>query len=190
MAFGEYATRLTSEFAQLLDREHGEAIFHRFFEQNPSLVPGPGSGEVPLKEYAVSPAPAGEIIQPRFVLVYGRRAEFADDANLRHARAGLLGGAMRLVSYDRLSPDPNLANVITVKATGSGRFRVSAVPPTFTLGPRDADRLNIVDGICEVLAATSSISEERRRFLVSRVPYWKEWDRGCAHGMSKSGDCE
>jgi hypothetical protein len=95
-----------------------------------------------------------------------------------------------LVSYDRLAPDPLLGDAITVKVTGSGRFRAVAVPPTFTLGPYEASRLLVVDGIEEVIDRMPSISAERRRFLIERIPYWKAWAKGPRKGITNSGDRE
>jgi hypothetical protein len=144
-----------------------------------------------ISEYAISKTRGAEALEPRFIIVFGRRAEFESDPELARERACLLDGEVEnLVSYDRLAPDPMFANTITVRATGSGRFRAIAVPPTLTLGPRFADRLLIVDGLPEVLRATTSISMERRQFLLERLPYWEEWARRGGRGMSRSGDYE
>jgi hypothetical protein len=77
------------------------------------------------RDYGVDDASDGSgILQPKFVLIYGRRAELEDNQQLRRERALLLKAETEsLVSYDRLQPDPMLANAITVRATGHGRFR-------------------------------------------------------------------
>jgi Domain of unknown function (DUF4263) len=144
-----------------------------------------------ISDYSVTKAPAGEAFEPRFILIYGRRAEFENDPELKRERACLLDGEVEsLTSYDRLTPDPMLANVITVRATGSGRFRAIAAPPTFTLGPIDADCLPHIDGLSEVLRTTTSIPVERRQFLLERLPYWENWAQEGRRGMIASWDRE
>jgi Domain of unknown function (DUF4263) len=144
-----------------------------------------------IAEYGVAWAPARGELKPQFILVYGRRAEFQDDAEMTHERAYLLDDtAESLVSYDRIGPDRMLDNAITVKPIGNNKFRAIAVPPTFTLGPLDADRLPMIDNLDGVLAATDSISPERRAFLRKRLPYWQAWAQNGAGGMMSSGDYE
>ena len=142
-------------------------------------------------DYILARDHRGTAFEPRFILVFGRRAEFENDPELTRERAYLLDGEIEsLASYDRLTPDPTLANVITVRASGNGRFRAIAVPPTFTLGPLDADCLPLVDGLEEVIRTTASISAERRQFLISRLPYWRDWAQRRTRGIIRSGDHE
>lgn len=146
-----------------------------------------------IAEYGAAWAPARGELKPRFILVYGRRAEFQDDAELMRERAYLLDDtAESLVSYDRIGPDHTLDNAITVKPLGNDRFGAIAVPPTFTLGPLDADRLPMIDNLDGVLAAADSIPPERRAFLRNRLPYWQAWARKGAGGLKtmSSGDYE
>ena len=144
-----------------------------------------------VSDYILARDHRGVTFEPRFILVFGRRAEFENDPELTRERACLLESEVEsLTSYDRLAPDPMLANVITVRATGSGRFRAIAVPPTFTLGPLDADCLPLVDGLEEVIRATASIPVERRQFLVDRLPYWQNWAQNGRRGIVASGDRE
>lgn len=272
--FETYADRARSEFSALLGTDPDEKIVQRFFEHNPSLVPGlhslgfpgafprnyllisqpvlpglraripdlmwiaytsvaiyptlieierpgkriftaervpyaefsqarhqlaqwrawfskPENSQIFASEYSAAWLPARGIIKPRFVLLYGRRNEFYDDAELTRERSFLLDDAVEaLVSYDRVAPDPVLHNAITVKATGNDRFRAIAVPPTFTLGPCDAERLSMIDELDSVIAATDSIASERRSFLLKRLPYWQAWARRGAPGTISTSDYE
>lgn len=151
----------------------------------------PENVQVFIGEYGAAWKPARGVVKPRFVLIYGRRAEIQDDAELARERAHLLDDTSEaLVSYDRIAPDRTLDNAITVRAKGNDRFRAIAIPPTFTLGPLDADRLPMIDDLDKVIAATDSISPERRSFLLSRLPYWQAWGKREERGMMSSGDVE
>jgi hypothetical protein len=115
-------------------------------------------------------------IDPKFVLLYGRRSEVAGDPELARERSHLLDERDEfLVSYDRISIDAALSNAITVRIKPNGRFEALAVLPTFALGPSDAERLLLVDGLDEVIEQTGSISADRRAFLRSRLSYWVKW---------------
>lgn len=144
------------------------------------------------REYGVVDAADGSnIMEPKFILLYGRRAELEERKDLRRERALLLEGDVEsLVSYDRLHPDPALANAITVKPTGHGRFRAVTIPPTFTLGPRDAARLLIIDGLDEVIENSAEIPPERRSFLLGRLPYWTRWAKENPRPTLSSTDFE
>jgi hypothetical protein len=130
-------------------------------------------------------------LEPLYFLVYGRRAEFEHDAELAEVRAQLLTDRTEhLLSYDRLTPDSMLRNAITVRATGSGRFKAIAIPPTFVLGPADAKRLLFIDELESVIAEACHISEPRKEFLLRRLPYWREWAAKKQRGVINTGDRE
>lgn len=172
----------TAEFTQA---RHQLAQWRGWFSK-------PGNEAAFKSEYGVVDAPGGSgVLEPRFILVYGRRSELEDAPALARQRKFLLDGEVEsLVSYDRLVPDPMLVNAITVRAVGDGRFRAIAVPPTFTLGPIDASRLAAVEGLEEVIAGTEQISVERKGFLLKRLPYWRGWARENRRGFVASVDVE
>ena len=115
-------------------------------------------------------------LQPHFVLTYGRHREVEDRPDLSKELSGLLPGPNEdLVSYDRLSPDADLSQAITVKATAPGQYEALHVLPTLTLGPLLADRLLSVTAMEDAIAGCWQMPPERREFLVSRLEYWREW---------------
>jgi hypothetical protein len=115
-------------------------------------------------------------LQPHFVLTYGRRREVEDRPDLSKQLSGLLPDPDdELMSYDRLSPDVELSQAITVKATASGQYEALHVLPTLTLSPLLADRLLSVTGMEDAIADCWQMPPERREFLVSRLEYWREW---------------
>ena len=120
----------------------------------------------------------GRQMQLHLILVYGRREEFQNSPELAEKRGSLLTGTdEELMSFDRLSPDRDLDQAITIHATGSGQYKAVHVPPTFCLGPKLADRLEVIRDIENALKKTPMISDKRRKFLISRIPYWQTWAR-------------
>lgn len=115
-------------------------------------------------------------MQIHMILIYGRRDEFEADPELSKHRASLLPGAdEELMSYDRLSPDPDLRDAITVRLNSAGRYNVVALPPVFSMTPVLADRLLDIDGFDKALDKAKRISIERKKFLRERLLYWKAW---------------
>ncbi len=126
------------------------------------------------------------------ILVYGRRSEFEHSPKLSEQRHSLMSGEdEELMSFDRLHPDSELDEAITIRAKGSGAYEALHVPPTFFLRPALADRLLRVNGISDALNKTPLITEDRRKFLISRILYWQEWAmERKGGGMINSGDIE
>lgn len=125
------------------------------------------------------------------ILIYGRRREFESDSALSKQRGSLITGVdEEVMSFDRLTPDPELTDAITVRASGLGRFVAVAVSPTLTLGPILAERLLVIDGLDEAIESSASLSVERKKFLKSRLPYWREWAQRSAKGIVKGRDQE
>jgi hypothetical protein len=129
-------------------------------------------------------------MEPHFLLVFGRRGEFQDDAELSKQRAALMPAHdEELMSFDRLSSQRFVRDVVTVRATGAGRFRVLWVMPTLRMGPYVADTFLNFDGLAEAVASDHRISEERRSFLNERLPYWRDWNANRS-GIVNTGDWE
>lgn len=118
----------------------------------------------------------GRQMQLHMILIYGRRDECSKSLELAEKRGSLLTGAdEELMSFDRLSPDRDLDQAITIRATGSGQYEAVHIPPTFSLGPKLADRLYLVNGIEDALKKSTLIGAKRQSFLISRIPYWQSW---------------
>ncbi|MBE7506217.1 MAG: DUF4263 domain-containing protein [Planctomycetia bacterium] len=112
----------------------------------------------------------------RFLLVFGRRQEFEDNESLQRHRSSLLSQAdEHLSSFDRLAPNNSFSDMITAHVDPDGKFRAIAVPPTFTIGPMNADISAHIISLDEAINQSPSISSERKQFLCERLPYWKEW---------------
>ena len=123
----------------------------------------------------------------QMILIYGRRRELEEGSSLRVKRANLsIENDVALMSFDRLVPNRHLGNVVTVRAKGLGRYRALAVPPTMTLGTFSAERLLYIDQLEQAIDNSEGWSAERRSFVKSRLPYWRNWasreDKGFTGG--------
>jgi len=114
--------------------------------------------------------------QPHMILIYGRRAEFDSSPELSNLRASLMpSSGEELMSFDRLTVDPKLEAMITVRARGNGRFKAAWVPETFGTSSSIAECLGRIDGLGEAFDRNDRISEARRAFLKARIEYWRAW---------------
>lgn len=110
------------------------------------------------------------------ILIYGRRAEFDGSPQLSKVRSSLMSASdEELVSFDRLTVDPKLEAMITVRARGDGRFEAVWVPETFGTSSSIAGSLARIDGLTEAIDRNDRISEARRTFLKARIDHWRQW---------------
>ncbi|MFY9618530.1 MAG: Shedu immune nuclease family protein [Pyrinomonadaceae bacterium] len=149
---------------------------HNQFAQWRSWFSKPENTQVLIREYGVPE----EIIRFRsmklhMILVYGRRSEFENEPVISMQRSALFAGVdEQLMSYDRLRVDHCLGDAITVRALGSGQYEAVAIPPTFTLGPRFAERLSRIS-MLEAAIQLAEIAAARKEFLTRRLSYWRDW---------------
>ena len=80
-------------------------------------------------------------------------------------------------------------NGAAIRAIGSGQYEAVYIPQSFRLGPKLADRLNVITNWESAFKQTPLISEDRRKFLISRIPYWQAWARN-GKGVWSTGDVE
>lgn len=110
------------------------------------------------------------------ILIYGRRKEFEGKPKMSKQRGSLLTGPNEeLMSFDRLSADPELCDAVSVRLSGRGRFRLLHVPETFGFWPDAADELHPIDGWEEAIDANPRMRRGRKAFLKKRFHYWRDW---------------
>jgi hypothetical protein len=102
-------------------------------------------------------------LSPRFVLVYGRRANYAGSRLRQAKRAELAREDERLMSFDRLSPAKWGTLYSCVRMTADG-YRVVAVPPSLTIF-NDGEDYRYATGWGEALDACLDMPAERREYL-------------------------
>ncbi|HEV3040352.1 MAG TPA: Shedu immune nuclease family protein [Candidatus Angelobacter sp.] len=122
--------------------------------------------EVPAEFYK------GKKIHPQFVLIYGRRSEFNDRS--RTMAAELARKDEFLMTFDRISTEWKAHDCLCVKHSKDGYYAIS-FPPTVELGPYVAGDFAKITGKEQAIRKSAWMSEERRQFLLSRIPYWDDW---------------
>lgn len=127
--------------------------------------------------------------RPEYVLIYGRRREFDDRPQLSRLRDQFERHGQVVMTFDRLRPARD-AGFYFSATKRNGPYRALAVPPTMKLGPNNSESLTRIVGIPEAITSNDWISEERRRFLVERLPYWTAWAGQPNQGIIQSGDSE
>jgi hypothetical protein len=131
-----------------------------------------------------------KVVRPAFVLIYGRRSEFEERADLNQLRAELPGEREFYMTFDRLSPDSHAAHYVTCRKPDPDGYNVVSVPPTFEWGPiLMPDRL-LYRGLKSSFSSSEWTTDERRAFLIARHDYWMEWGRNGARGLIRGGDRE
>lgn len=114
--------------------------------------------------------------EPHYVLIYGRRKEFADNANLLKMMGSLMAPDETLMSYDRLSYEPKSAQLLSARHTTRG-YQVRHIPPTYWLGPGMFYYETRLLGRSAAVDRNHLISAPRKAFLKSRIPYWEAWEK-------------
>ncbi len=108
---------------------------------------------------------------PYFVLIYGRREEFENNRWKRDKRSQIMGdNRLILMSYDRIEPKYLNKNYLCCEVK-SGDYYAKYLTPTFKVGPYSYDLLKI-NNIENAIKNMVYTSEERKRFLLERIPYW------------------
>lgn len=128
-------------------------------------------------------------LKPHYVLIYGRREEANKNKEFAEKRQHLQDHDVTTMTFDRLAPNWNAQEFITVKAKRDG-FDALYVPPTLTLGPMNADNLADVRNLDQAVNRSLSIPEDRREFLRSRIGYWQDWAKNKNIGVRRPSDWE
>jgi hypothetical protein len=121
------------------------------------------------------------IVNPQYVLVYGRSSEFrrggGHQAYERARRKRDLIGLspdLHLYTFDMLHPRYEAQDCGTLRIRSEG-FEAVGIPPTFHTGSllvQEGSLLDAVDSIETAVAVTPLISEERRQYILNRWNYW------------------
>lgn len=127
--------------------------------------------------------------QPQFALIYGRRSEFEGHPFLLKKRAQLVQDKVALISFDRLHPDPQCADLLCTKLS-QREYKVQTIPPTFRYSPVTAENLVIVKGFQDAIATMKQTSSERKSFLSERFSYWHDFGLKERKGVIHPSDCE
>ncbi len=127
--------------------------------------------------------------RPAYLLIYGRRSEANRSSELTRKRLTIRPDDVHIMTFDRLSPDPDAAELFCIRREGDG-FRVVSVPPTMTWRPGLAWGRRPLRFKDAAIRANRYMSDARERFLVERARYWDEWAAMPHHGIITAGDRE
>lgn len=107
-------------------------------------------------------------VEPVYSLIYGRRAEFANDPVRTQNRESIRQGWLQWSTYDRLTPDAGARNWVTVKIV-SEQWTVISIPPTFSFDPDPEWYLQGLTGLDTAIAANNLIPECRKQLLLDQL---------------------
>lgn len=123
--------------------------------------------------------------QQKYILIYGRRNDLSLTEAVNRGRALLPRDDEIYMTFDRLRPQYDMQHCLCAKLDNDGYHAIS-VPGTFQLGPCRDVGVEKIRGKKEAVMKNRFISDIRKEFLVSRIPYWDAW----SGGMCFSGDYE
>ena len=170
----------TANFSQA---RHQLALWRAWFND-------PSNVQQFVRRYGIPDNMRKRTMQPRMILVYGRRQEFEGDAKLTASMNYLLPLPDELMTFDRLSVDLSMRDAITIRSAGLAKYEAVWIPEIFETGPETADRLRHIGGTSEAVSKNPGISEDRKAFLNRRIAYWKDWAASDGPRVYDSGDRE
>ena len=131
--------------------------------------------------------------KPAYLLIYGRSQEANAKPNLTAKRSHLAPEDVRIRTYDHLQPNPKAAQYVCMKIkndTGNYVFSAIHVPATMTWSPSLAEDRSLLENFDKAIESNEQILQERKEFLIRRLPYWNDWAKKPDKGLINSGDEE
>jgi hypothetical protein len=124
--------------------------------------------------------------EQKYFLIYGRRTDPSLTEAFNRKRKLLERKNECHMTYDRIQPNGDLAWCLCAKLDENG-YRAISIPPTMELGPMHAHFGKLIRDKDAAVRANRYLSDVRKQFLITRWPYWDEWNGG---GMRHSEDRE
>jgi len=128
-------------------------------------------------------------ISPKYVLIYGRRAEMENSKSRQSKKASLARQNEALMTFDRLSPSHDTAYFLTARVTPTG-FVAASFPPYIRLSPSAARDWWRIAGKISAVKHQKNMPPARATFLERRIPYWDAWGKAGNHSVINMGDFE
>ncbi len=116
--------------------------------------------------------------RPQYVLVHGSREEFQERPETRGIAARFAREDEHLMTFDRLAPSYNAQHFLCVKKRRSS-YEAISFPPTVQLSPGIAMDWQFIRRKEEAAKRSPWLTEQRRNFLMERLPYWDQWAKNC-----------
>lgn len=131
----------------------------------------------------------GKSIEPYYVLIYGCRDEFIDKPELNIKRSQLQRKNEIYMTFNRVMPNIKGRNIITCTVKEQ-KYYAKYVQPVFRVGPVFAEEISMIHDKVDAISNNTLISDERKEFLLSRLPYWDEYGHSKRCGLVYTGDWE
>jgi hypothetical protein len=127
---------------------------------------------------------------PQYILIYGSRSEFDGKDHLNKLRGSRRMPDEDFRTFDSLYPDSRLSEMLCVRMQGPRSYHAITWPPVATLSPNYAPSRAIIRDKDVAIKGCDWISNERRDFLLGRLPYWESWVKDGAKGPIRFSDRE
>ncbi len=138
---------------------------------------GEGNTSRFLREYQIPDSwQRHRTVELRLILIHGSRSELQLRTELNQKRPLSAPADERHMTFDRISPDWEKKDCMTVKMRATG-YEAIHIAPTLRLGPRTAEDWVLVSGKAEATRRSNDLSPDRVEFLVNRWSYWDRWAR-------------
>ena len=115
--------------------------------------------------------------QKIYILIYGRRSDPSLTGSFNKKRVLLENKNEIYMTYDRIKPNRELKDCLTVKLDKSG-YTALHVQPTIRLGPVHAKYSSLIRLKHSAVNRNIYLSQARKQFLNSRWQYWDTWAKG------------
>ncbi|MBN1295042.1 MAG: DUF4263 domain-containing protein [Candidatus Latescibacteria bacterium] len=126
---------------------------------------------------------------PSYLLIYGRKKEANANTQLTTKRYFLQSDDVIIMTYDRLRPNQNASQLVSMKLNQNG-YKALEVPPTIKWSPILAKERALLSDLDNAILSNKYISKKRKDFLVRRLPYWNEWAKKIDTGLINAADVE
>ena len=93
------------------------------------------------------------------------------------------------MTFDRLTPNIKARDIITCIVRNQ-EYYAKYVQPVFRVGPVFAKEMSGIHNKDEAIEKNNLISDERKQFLLSRLPYWDEYGKTQIYGIKNTNDWE
>jgi hypothetical protein len=123
-------------------------------------------------EYYGVPRSPHQVFACHYVLIYGRRDEAIHGPG-RKKRPFMQQPDESIMSFDRLEPDRELADIITVRREGE-IFRALYAQPTMELNRFIVSDWNSVRGVEEAIQTNMEMNSARKEHLLKMLAKWHE----------------
>ena len=130
-----------------------------------------------FQKYNLPKELTSKVFKPQFILIYGRREEYAGNEYLMRKRSELQSDDIVIMSYDRLSPQYDSRNMLCAQVsntTGNTQYKIVTIPPTFEFDAALASDYKEYIGFMDAIDKMEYTTQERKDFLKLRFPYWQD----------------